>query len=113
MRSQFPRHVKGNDVMDIWSKVSISDEKPVPSPPDAPEYCWLHLSQFQSQMRSQFPRHLLQSSSPRRDVHVSISDEKPVPSPRPGCTRSGWQVEVSISDEKPVPSPRSLLMAPL
>ncbi len=72
--------------------VSISDEKPVPSPLGVPPVRATFVTLFQSQMRSQFPRHIQAMWTMPQISGVSISDEKPVPS-------------VSISDEKPVPSP--------
>src|SRR6266851_4357401 len=61
--------------------VSISDEKPVPSPQHAQGKLSGSEWRFQSQMRSQFPRHLPLSLLCFRRALVSISDEKPVPSP--------------------------------
>jgi len=56
MRSQFPRHIVGADARAKPIVVSISDEKPVPSP----RGLW---------------------AAAEGMVYVSISDEKPVPSP--------------------------------
>ncbi len=57
MRSQFPRHLATIDDSGAPGSVSISDEKPVPSPRGAKFWIKLYCV-------------------------VSISDEKPVPSPR-------------------------------
>src|SRR6266852_4232269 len=111
-------------------RVSISDEKPVPSPQRKVTMHPTPEDMFQSQMRSQFPRHVVYRHFGRNIRDVSISDEKPVPSPQnkrlyyeahkeefqsqmrsqfprhtheqrlPAVLRN-----VSISDEKPVPSP--------
>src|SRR5216683_1593672 len=105
MRSQFPRHIhEERGGFRVW-EVSISDEKPVPSPQLQHLLRHQSIATFQSQMRSQFPRHLYalkevarcstfqsqmrsqfpRHASPEVDViggsRVSISDEKPVPSP--------------------------------
>jgi len=64
MRSQFPRHVAG-DAYDIPARiVSISDEKPVPSP-------------------------RIIACPTCSEQAVSISDEKPVPSPQHLGTKYG------------------------
>src|SRR6266851_4921680 len=81
MRSQFPRHLHGRIVSRPEDEVSISDEKPVPSPPQVSPAFSSPLAQFQSQMRSQFPRHLDIKALQELVGRVSISDEKPVPSP--------------------------------
>src|SRR6266851_3664532 len=80
MRSQFPRHALTMEERSYIDFVSISDEKPVPSPLDN---LWMkgRSMAFQSQMRSQFPRHQVRSAQEYRWYRVSISDEKPVPSP--------------------------------
>src|SRR6266851_1344525 len=106
MRSQFPRHINASSRVSPKDLVSISDEKPVPSPQLQSRLCHQSIATFQSQMRSQFPRHLyalkevarcstfqsqMRSQFPRHpskfcmplsELCVSISDEKPVPSPR-------------------------------
>ncbi len=43
--------------------VSISDEKPVPSPLGPGPALSIEPYQFQSQMRSQFPRHVMSASA--------------------------------------------------
>src|SRR6266851_88796 len=81
MRSQFPRHFKYTTTPAKVINVSISDEKPVPSPRIV-TFMLLRLhNRFQSQMRSQFPRHFHKELGGFRVQDVSISDEKPVPSP--------------------------------
>src|SRR5229473_2510106 len=81
MRSQFPRHFKYTTTPAKVINVSISDEKPVPSPRIV-TFMLLRLhNMFQSQMRSQFPRHYARRLLREFRRKVSISDEKPVPSP--------------------------------
>src|SRR6266851_4020094 len=82
MRSQFPRHFKYTTTPAKVINVSISDEKPVPSPRIV-TFMLLRLhNMFQSQMRSQFPRHYARRLLREFRRKVSISDEKPVPSPQ-------------------------------
>src|SRR6266852_3670300 len=81
MRSQFPRHPTPKPEIQAATVVSISDEKPVPSPPPARQPNPAKTRRFQSQMRSQFPRHHETSFLQGISRCVSISDEKPVPSP--------------------------------
>ena len=82
MRSQFPRHSQWLSAVLRRDCVSISDEKPVPSPQFVGDGMQRANFVFQSQMRSQFPRHGQSLVWWGCSMVVSISDEKPVPSPR-------------------------------